>query len=208
MPWRGTKAVVFAISAVLVLAAAFSASATASPVWKFEGSELTGKAETIVGDATLSSLTIPGLTTTCKKMHYEMTISNSLGTGKGSFNALSFKTCFTSSKECAVETINAEKLPWATHLVTVSASNYVVIEGIKVGILYSGGGCALGGTLITVTGSAAGLYDNTSETFALDSSSFKATKTSLKALGSAAEWQGVFTTEATGVHSGEALTIS
>lgn len=202
------KAFLLAFSVALMLASALSASAAASPVWKFNGSELTGKKETIVGDATLSSLAIPGLTTTCKKMHYEMNISNSAGTGSGEFSALSFATCFTSDPECTVKTIGAEKLPWAAHLATVSSSPYIVFEGVKIGIVYAGTACPLGGLLITVTGSAGALYDNTSETFAFNLSNFKATKTSLKALGSAAEWQGVFTTEAIGPHNGEALTIS
>ena len=205
---REAKAFALVFSVALMLGSALSASASASPVWKFNGSELTGKKETIVGDATLSSLTIPSLTTTCKKMHYEMNISNSAGTGNGEFSALSFATCFTSDPECTVKTIGAEKLPWAAHLATVSSSPYIVLEGVKIGIVYGGATCALGGVLITVTGSAGALYDNTSETFSFNAASFKATKTSLKALASPIEWQGVFTMEATGIHHGEALTIS
>jgi hypothetical protein len=193
--------------AALLLAAAFAAGASAAPVWKFEGSALIGE-EAIVGDATLSSLTIPGLTTTCKKMHYEMAISNNAGTGKATLKALSFTTCFTSAPECTVKTIGAEKLPWAAHLSTVSSTPYIIVEGVKVGILYGGATCALEGILAVVTGSAGALYDNTAETFSFNPSSFKATKTTLKALGSTVEWQGVFTTEATGIHNGEALTIS
>jgi hypothetical protein len=204
---RGPKTFLLALTAVLVLTSALSASASASPVWKFEGSALTGE-ETIAGDATLSSLIIPSLTTMCKKMHYEMDISNSAGTGKATLKALTFTTCFTSDPECTVKAIGAEKLPWAVHLSTVSSSPYVILEGVKVAILYGGVACALGETLVTVTGSAGALYDNASETFAFSSSSLKATKTSLKALGSPIEWQGTFTTEATGVHNGEALTIS
>ncbi len=191
----------------LIFTAVCAGSANASPVWKFAGSELMGE-ETIVGDATLSSLTFVGLSNTCKKMHYEMTISNSAGTGKAVLKALSFATCFTSSPECAIKTIGAEKLPWAAHLATVSSSPYIVLEGIKIAIFYAGELCALDGTLAVVTGTAGALYDNTSETFTFSAASFKATKTSLKALSSAVEWQGVFTTEATGAHHGQALTIS
>jgi hypothetical protein len=203
---REVRAFVLTLSAVLMLGSALSAGASASPVWRFNGSEFTGKKETIVGDATLSSLAIPSLTTTCKKMHYEMTISNSAGTGKAELNSLSFTTCFTSNPECTVKTIGAEKLPWAAHLATVASSPYLVFEGVKIGIVYGGATCALGETLVTVTGSAGALYDNTSETFAFSPSSFKATATALKAFGSPIEWQGVFTTEATGPHNGEALT--
>jgi hypothetical protein len=201
------KLVGWALLAAVALGATFADAATASPVWKFNGVELTGS-ETIGGEAVLSSMTIPGLTTTCKKMHYEMTISNSAGTGQGELKALDFKTCFTNSKFCTVKSIKAEKLPWATHLVTVSSSNYVFIEGIKIGISYAGAECVLGGISVIVTGSVAGLYDNTSETFTLSSTSSEAAKAQLKALGSPIAWSGVFTTEASGAHSGEALTVS
>jgi hypothetical protein len=203
---RGVRAFLLTTSAILALAA-FSAAAAASPAWQFEGKELTGS-ETIVGNAILSSMTVPGLTTSCKKMHYEMTISNSAGVGKGELSAFSSKTCFTSSKTCTVKSFTAEKLPWATRLITVGASNYVVVEGIKIAILYAGEECALGGTVVAVTGSVGGLYDNVSETFAFNAANSTATKTTLKALGATIEWQGTFTTEATGAHSGEALTIS
>lgn len=207
MARRRSKAPLRVALLALAFAAVCAGSASASPVWKFEGSELTGE-ETIVGDATLSSLTFVGLSTTCKKMHYEMTISNSSGTGKAVLKALSFATCFTSAPECAVKTIGSEKLPWAAHLATVSSSPYIVLEGIKIAIFYAGDLCVLDETLAVVTGTAGALYDNASETFAFGAASFKATKTSLKALGSAVEWQGVFTTEAIGARHGEALTIS
>ena len=90
----------------------------------------------------------------------------------------------------------------------MSSSPYIVLEGIKIAIFYAGELCVLDETLAVVTGTAGALYDNTSETFAFSAASFKATKTSLKALSSAVEWQGVFTTEATGAHHGQALTIS
>jgi hypothetical protein len=195
-----------ALLVALILTAVCAASASASPVWQFESKELAGS-ETIVGNAILSKITVPGVTTSCKKMHYEMTISNSAGTGQGELSAFSSKTCFTSSKACTVKSFTAEKLPWATHLVTVAASNYVVVEGIKIAIFYAGEECALAGTLVAVTGSVGGLYDNTSETFTFNAANSTATKATLKALGATIEWQGAFTTEATGAHSGEALTI-
>lgn len=202
-----SKLVGSVLLAVVVLGVTFADAATASPAWRFNGAELTSS-ETIVGEAVLSNLTIPGLTTTCKKMRYEMTISNSAGTGQGELKSLTFKTCFTNSEACTVKTIKAEKLPWSAHLLTVASSNYLVIEGIKISILYAGVECALGGTSVAVTGSAAGLYNNTSETFALGSANSEAAKAELKALGTRIAWNGVFTTEATGVHSGEALTVS
>jgi hypothetical protein len=191
----------------LLTSAALAAAASASPAWRFNGTELTGS-ETIAGAAVLSNITVPGLLTSCKEMHYEMAISNSAGTGQGEPKALTFSTCFTNSKACTVKTIKAEKLPWTAHLITVSASDYVVIEGVRISILYAGAECALGGLVVAVTGSVAGLYDDTSETFAFSSSSSEAAKTTLKALGTTVVWNGVFTTAATGAHSGEALTVS
>lgn len=193
--------------AALMLGAGFAGSATAAPAWQLEGSELVGS-ETIVGEAVLSSMTVPGVITSCKKMRYEMTISNSAGTGQGELKGLNFKTCFTNSKACTVKSIKAEKLPWTVHLTTVATNDYVVIEGIKIAIVYAGVECALGGVLVAVTGSAGGLYDDTSETFTFNPANFKATGTAIKALGSAIEWNGAFTTEATGAHSGETLTVS
>jgi hypothetical protein len=67
---------------------------------------------------------------------------------------------------------------------------------------------ALGGILVHVTGSAGGLLDNTAETATFDSSSFKATKTELKALSGTANWTGVFPTEAFQWHREQALTVS
>jgi hypothetical protein len=193
--------------AVSALTCAFAAGASASPAWRFNGAELVGS-ETIAGSAILSSMTIPGLTTTCKRMDYEMTISNSAGIGKAEWKSLTFKTCFTSSKVCAVEAIGAEKLPWTAHLATVGLSNYVFVEGIRVAIRYSGEECVLGETTVVVSGSAAGLYDNVAETFSFNATNSKAAKAELKALGSTIEWKGSFTTEATGSHAGQALTVS
>lgn len=191
---------------VLLLGTAFASSAGAAPAWRFNGTELTGS-EAIVGAATLSSLTIPGLTTTCKKLDYEMTIFNSAGQGRGELKSMGFKTCFTSTEACTVKTIKADKLSWPVHLVTKGSGNYVVIEGIKISIAYAGAECALGETTVAVTGSVAGLYDNTSETFALNGTNSEAAEVELRALGTRIAWNGVFTTEATGIHSGESLTV-
>jgi hypothetical protein len=62
-------------------------------------------------------------------------------------------------------------------------------------------------TWVTITGTVGGKYDNPTETFTFNAANSKATKTALKALGNSVEWNGAFTTEATGAHGGEALTI-
>jgi hypothetical protein len=202
-----TRMLLRGILAALMLSATFAASAAAGPAWKFEGKSLEGQ-ETILGGAFDSSMTIPGLTTKCENFLYQLTIENVSGTGKGSVTELPLYNCSTSSKWCTVKTIEAQSLPWAAQAKTHSETNYIVIEGVKVAILYAGALCALNGTLATVTGSAGGRIDNTSESATFDSASFSATGTSLKALGNPIEWKGVFPTEAFQWHRNEALSVS
>lgn len=194
--------------AALLASALFAASASASPNWKFEGKELTG-AETVVGAALDSKLTVPGLTTKCANFLYKLKIENSGGTGKGSLTELPLYECTTDSPEvCTVKTITPETLPWASKLTTVSTKNYIVIEGVKVSIVYAGVECVLGGLTVKVTGTAGGLIDNTAETATFNSSSFSATGTKLTALGSSVQWEGVFPTEAFEWHRTQALSVS
>jgi len=191
----------------LLISAVFAGSAGASPVWKFEAKELTGS-ETILGAAVESSMTIPGLTTKCENFLYKLTINNEAGTGKGKVTEVPLYNCTTDSTACTVSTIGAEALPWTSKLTTVSTKNYIVIEGVKVAILYSGEECVLGGTLVTVKGSAGGLIDNATETATFDATSFSSTKTELKALGQKIEWKGVFPTEAFEWHREQAISVS
>lgn len=195
------------VLAALALSAVFAASAGASPVWKFNSEELKST-ETIVGAAIDSSMTIPGLTTKCEDFLYKVSISNSSGVGKGSITELPLFNCTTSSKYCSVETIAAEALPWPAKLTAISSNNYIIIEGVKVGIIYSGELCSVDGTLVAVKGTAGGLLDNTSETATFNSSTFATTGTKLTALSSSIEWQGVFPTEAFEWHREQALTVS
>jgi len=190
-----------------VLCAMFAASASASPSWKFEAKALEGT-ETVLGGAYESSMTIPGLTTKCENFLYKLSIENSAGTGKGSVTEVPLYNCSTSSKYCTVETIGAESLPWASHLATVSSSNYIIIEGVKVSIYYGGEACVLGETLVVVTGSAGGLINNTTETATFNATTLTATGTVLKALGQKIEWNGVFPTEAFQWHREQPLTVS
>jgi hypothetical protein len=196
-----------ALAALAVLCAVFASSASAAPAWKFEGKSLEGT-EVIVGAAIDSSLTIPGLTTKCANFLYKLNIKNEAGTGKGEVTELPLYDCTTDSPVCAVGKIGAEKLPWPSKLTTVSSSPYVIIEGIKVGILYSGAECAVDGILVSVTGTAGGLINNTTETATFNSSSFTATGTALKALSGKVEWNGVFPTEAFQWHREQALSVS
>lgn len=191
----------------LVLGAVSAASASAAPAWNFEGKALEGK-ETILGAAIDSSLTLPGLVTKCENFLYKVTIQNEAGTGKGEVTELPLYNCTTNSKYCSVKTIGAEVLPWPAKLTKIEPSNYIVIEGVKVAILYAGELCALGGTTAKVSGTAGGRIDNATEIATFDAASFTATKTELKALGGKAEWKGVFPTEAFEWHRNQALTVS
>lgn len=195
------------VFAALAISAVFVASASASPAWNFEGKALEGS-ETIVGAAFESSMTIPGLTTKCENFLYKLTIKNEAGTGKGELTEMPLFNCTTDTTACTVKTIAAETLPWPAHLSKVETSNYIVIEKAKVGIVYAGVECALGGVKVTVSGSAGGLLDNVAETATFNEASFKATKTELKALSSKIQWSGVFPTEAFQWHRTQALTVS
>lgn len=196
-----------ALAALAVLCAIFATSASAAPAWKFEEKSLEGT-EVILGGAYESALTVPGLTTKCENFLYKLTIKNEAGTGKGEVTEVPLYNCHTNSSACTVKTITAEKLPWASHLATVSTTNYIIIEGVKVPILYAGKECVLGGTLVTVTGSAGGSIDNVAETATFSSTTLSATKTELKALGQKIEWSGLFPTEAFQWHREQALSVS
>lgn len=204
---RKQTAIGAALAALAVLCAMFATSASAAPAWKFESKSLEGT-EVILGGAYESALTVPGLTTKCENFLYKLTIKNEAGTGKGEVTEVPLYNCHTNSSACTVKTITAEKLPWASHLATVSTTSYIVIEGVKVPILYAGKECVLGGTLVTVTGSAGGSIDNVAETATFSSATLAATGTELKALGQKIEWSGLFPTEAFQWHREQALSVS
>jgi hypothetical protein len=204
---RKATAIGAALAALAVLCALFAASASAAPAWKFESKSLEGS-EVIMGGAIDSLLTIPGLTTKCENFLYKVTIKNEAGTGKGEVTEVPLYNCTTNSPVCSVKKIGAEKLPWPAKLTTVSTSPYITIEGIRVGIVYAGEECALGETLVPVTGSAGGLIDNSKETATFNATTMSATKTELKALSGKVEWNGLFPTEAFQWHREQALSVS
>jgi len=196
-----------ALAALVVLCAMFATAASAAPAWKFEEKALEGT-EVVVGGAYESALTIPGLTTKCENFLYKLTVKNEAGTGKGEVTEVPLYNCTTNSTACAVKSIKAEALPWPSHLATFSTTPYIIIEGVKVPILYSGAECVLGGILVTVTGSAGGSINNSAETATFNSSTLTASGTSLKALGQKIEWSGLFPTEAFQWHREQALSVS
>jgi len=186
----------------LIVSATAAATASASPEWKFNGTSLTGK-ETIVGAAISSSMTIPGVTTECKHFLYNMKISNTSGKGTGEITELPLFECTTNTKSCTVEEIQAKKLPWPTHLVTVAGKEYLVIEKIEVEILYGGATCAF--EEVDVKGSAGGLIENTAQTATFNKATLEATGTALKVGATNIEWNGLFPTEAFETHREQTL---
>jgi len=196
--------VMLACMVALALSATAAATANASPAWKFNGTELTGK-ETIVGAAISSSLSVPGATTECKHFLYNMKIWNTSGTGKGEITELPLFECVASGA-CTVESIEPEKLPWQTHLETVTGKgDYLIVEGVKVAITYGGSLCALDGSTIIVKGTAGGLIENSTQTAKFNKATFEATGTSLKEGATSIEWNGLFPTEAFEAHREQTL---
>lgn len=187
----------------------WASGASAAPVWKFGGVELT-EAESIAGDSTKSTLSIPGIGTTCKSFPYEMTVFNEASAAQGEVTKAAPDVCATNTT-CEIESLTVEGLPWKLHGVTVEVekkpANYVVIEGVQISIVYEGDECVLDEIPVTYAGSAGAKYDSASGSFTLSAANSKATGAQMKALGSVAEWTGVFTTEALGLHGGEVLKL-
>jgi hypothetical protein len=183
-----------------------AASAAANPTWQFNGTPLVGS-EKVVGDAVLASYEFAGLTTTCKKMHYAMTIFNSAGTGQLELKSLSLTKCVADEEFCFVESSEAEALPWTGHLSTIGGSDYLILKGVKLGLLYGDQNCVIGEFPFAITGSAGALFEDPTESFSFDASTFSTTGTKLVANGSVTLLDAGFTTEATGVHEGESLTV-
>lgn len=206
MNLKSTRIFLGGLLAALALSAMFSSSALAGPAWKFNGEELK-TSEKVIGAAEKSGLTMPGMTTSCTHFLYNITISNSAGTGKGSITELPLYECYTDTK-CTVEAIKAESLPWAANLKTVGSSNYIVIEGVKVSIIYGNPACAIFETKVVVSGTAGGIISNETESATFNPATFTATGTGLKALGNPVEWNGFFPNEGFEWHREQALSVS
>jgi hypothetical protein len=191
----------------LAISAVSAASASASPAWRFSGVELKGT-EVTLGFAVQSRLMVPVAPVVCEHFLYKMIVSNSAGTGKGEVTELPLFNCTSLAEECTVEAMAAEKMPWPLHLTTVEGNNYVVIENIKISILYGGAFCPLAKISVPVTGSAGASFENASETAEFSAASFTATKTDLKAFGSSVQWEGQFPMEAFEWNREQALTVS
>ena len=206
MRLKSTRTFLLGALAAMALLGAFAGSAWAGPQWKFDNEALEGE-ETIVGAAESSSLTMPGLVTTCDNFLYEVNIENSGGTGSGGVEDIPLFNCHTDGV-CTVEATEAWNTPWPTHLETVGSDDYIVIEEVDEAIEYGNPGCVLYETEVEVEGSAGGRIDNATESATFDSASFEATETELEAFGNVVEWEGVFPTEAFEWHREEALSVS
>jgi hypothetical protein len=203
---RSTRVFLGGLLAALMLSAVFAGSAMAGPAWKFNGEELK-TTESIIGGAEKSGLSMWGMTTTCDNFLYKVSIWNTAGTGKGNIEELPLYNCYTNST-CTVEAIEAESFPWAASLTSSGGSNYLVVKGVDVWVLYGGWFCPLWGIWAHVTGSAGGLVNNTTESATFNPSSFKATGTELEALGESVEWNGYFPTEAFQWHREQPISVS
>jgi hypothetical protein len=184
---------------------AIGASEASALVWSFSGMSLMGQ-EKIEGKAIDSSFTVPGATTTCKEVALAMTIANGTAGAEGEVTRMPMYEC-TAGSDCAVKSIEAEKLPWHAATTTVGSEPYVVIEGVHIGIVYEGPLCALAGTRVIVKGKAAGRYENALAVLTFDKEAAEAAGTSLKVEKTAISWDAVMPVTAIGMHASEALEL-
>lgn len=203
----GPRKSILLLVAIVAFTLGAAATASASPAWKFNGSELSSP-ETLVGAATSSSMTIPGVTTECNHFLYNMTISDSGGKGKGEVTELPLFECTTKTAGCTVASIEAKKLPWPTHLLSAWGNNYLVIENVDVEVIYAGSLCAYAGIPITVSGSAGGIVENSTESATFDNETMIASGTGLWVGFSWVEWNGFFPSEAFQTHREQSLSVS
>jgi hypothetical protein len=183
-----------AVLAVLAVGAVASSTASASE-WHFGGTTLPEfEGETVVGAAFSSSLKSGGASTTCEHFLYNMEVWNWFGLGEGVINEVPLFSCTTTAPNCTVSAIEAEELPWSAYPEEFGGKQYLIIEGIKVKIVYAGASCTLG--TVHVTGSAGGLINNSNSTATFSKSSFEATGTAMKIGATPVEWAGEFPMEA------------
>src|SRR6478752_8991016 len=118
---RMTWMSIISVVAALTVTAAMASTASAA-VWRFGGTELAGS-ETVVAETSASTLTLPGLATTCKAS-IAMRISNSGGKGTASVESMSLSGCGTNGV-CTVESATAPGTPWSGSTQVVSKNSYL-----------------------------------------------------------------------------------
>jgi hypothetical protein len=208
MMFRAPKSTLLALLVLaLIGTGAAGSTASAAPLWKFDGHTLVGS-EAIVGKATDTLLKLPGVSTECAHTTMDMEVTNDTSSvipgGTAKVNGLLNEGC-TAGADCTVERVEAEKLPWAAHLTTVAGHDYLVIEGFELEVLYGGSLCAFGEVPVIVKGSVGGLLENATGEIIFNGTSESATGTALKVGSSTVEWDALFVTEALGSHKGEGL---
>jgi hypothetical protein len=155
----------------------------------------------------LNYFVIPGLATSCEMFPLGMEIGNTVKKGEGKVIELSPSNCSTTSPSCTVESFGAAALPWSAHLTSVSSTPYLILEGVRLEILYGGVECMLNEVLVEIEGTAGGRVENSTESVMFSGITFKTTGTKLSALGGSVEWYGALTLKATGAHQAQALTV-
>jgi hypothetical protein len=182
----------------------FASGASAAPEWRAAGTPL-ASSETVTAETTASTLTVPGLATTCTAT-LTMTISNSGGQGVATIESMSLSGCGTNGV-CTVESAQALNTPWSGTTSIVSKSSYLKIEGFTNKIVYGNELCAA--PPITYKGSVGGLFDNANSKLIFDEASAAATGAVLKSIGSTKTgYDAEYKVKMTGSHAGQALTLS
>ncbi len=190
------------LAVALVAGAAMASTASASPVWKFNGQPLVGT-ETVTAETAESNLKLNGLTTTCAATA-EISISNSGEVGVATVTDVDLSGCHTDGV-CTVAKASVEGLPWSAGTTTFGSKSFVVTDDFDMRFLYGGELCAAKGWTFPYTGTAAGVFNNASSTLEYDST----TGSNITTLGKTkATYEADFDVEATGAHKGETLTLS
>lgn len=200
---RATWVTMISVVAALTASAALASSAGAA-VWRASGTPLSGS-ETVTAETSASTLTVPGLATTCVAT-VTMTVSNSGSKGVATVESMSLSGCGTNGV-CTVEKANALNTPWSGSTSVVGENNYLTIEGFTNKIVYGGELCAA--PPITYKGSVGGLFNNGSSTLTFNEASAAATGAVLKSIGATKTgYDAEYKVRMTGSHAGQALTLS
>ena len=202
---RAIWVAMMSIVAALAASAAF-ANAAGAAQWKSNGTTLAGS-ETVVAETAASTLTVPGLATTCQAT-LGMTISNSGGVGVATVSSMSFSGCGTNGV-CTVTAATAGEFPWSGATSVIKESPYLKITGFENRMKYGGELCAASGLTLRYRGSVGGLFSNASSTLTFNEATAEATGSSLMSVGTTKTgYEATYTVKETGAHAGQTLTLS
>lgn len=196
---------VLSVVAALAASASFAGAAGAAQ-WHSNGTLLSGS-ESVTAETAASTLTVPGLATTCKAT-VGMTISNSGGVGVATVSSMTFSGCGTNGV-CTVTAATAGEFPWSGATSVVKESPYLKITGFENRMKYGGELCAASGLTLRYRGSIGGLFSNASSTLTFNEASAAATGSSLMSVGETKTgYESVWNVSQTGANAGQALTLS